>query len=229
MRRTLLILTCTGLAMLAIAGDAFAQRREGGGRGSGSSFSGGAGRGAYYAPRYGNSYYGRGGYYRGGYYRGYGYGSGYYQPYLGAGILGAAIIANSYYNSMPYYYGVNPGAYSYPAPVNARQSFYAGPANQQQPATMTVIVPTADAQVWFEDAPTNQRGTARTFASPPLEAGYNYTYTIKTHWVDNGQPIDRTREVNIQAGQAITVNMNAITKETLPVPAFLPRLTLPRD
>jgi uncharacterized protein (TIGR03000 family) len=205
MRKILMVLSLAGLMVMASAGDAFAQRGGGGGRGSGASFSGraggvGAGRGAYSSPRYGNSYYGRAGYYQG-----YGYGSGYYQPFLGAGILGAGIIANSYYNSMPYY-GVAPGIYSYPAPLNSQQSFYSGPANQQQPATMTVIVPTADAQVWFENTATTQQGMERSFESPPLEPNHNFNYTIKVRWLDNGQTITQERRVNVQAGQNSTIN-----------------------
>jgi len=130
-------------------------------------------------------------------------GSGYYgSPYsYGRG---------GYY---PRYYGYDYGPTYYPAPiyyadpvlpaVETRQSFYADPNT----STLTVLLPNADAQVWFDDAATTQRGMERTFHTPALQQVG--TYTIKARWTDNGRTIDQQRRVQVQPGQAVVVDFRA--------------------
>lgn len=181
MRKMFLILSVAVLALTLTASDAFAQR---GGRGGGGGGRGG-GRGGYYGGGFGRGYYG-GGFY-GGFYAPYGYGYGYdAYPYYGSG----------YYDSGPTYY---------PAPIaqnpsaDASQSFYADP----NVATVTVLVPNADAQIWFDDAPTSQRGMQRSFTTAPLQkAG---TYSIKARW--NGAT--QERQVRVQPGQSVTVDFRS--------------------
>lgn len=210
MRTTLLVFTLTGLTVLAYAGDAQAQRRGYGGGGNSPYYSMGAGPGGYYSHSgYYNSYYGGRAYSP--YYAGYGYGSGYYpgyyQPYGGA-----VVTLNRDYYATPNY-AANPAV---------TQSFYSGPAMVQQPVTMTVIVPTANAQVWFGDTATTLQGTERVFHSPPLVPGNNYTYTIKAQWMENGQPVGQERQVNVQAGQRITINFRDNSSENAPAPTAIP-------
>jgi len=88
---------------------------------------------------------------------------------------------------------------------------------------MTVVVPTANAQVWFGDTLTTQQGTERLFHSPALEPGKNFTYTIKARWMENGKAVERDRQVNVQAGQKITVNFRDSPSETAPAPEAAPR------
>jgi uncharacterized protein (TIGR03000 family) len=216
MRRNLLVLSTVCLTVLASSSDAFAQRRSSGGGGRGGntrSYSSNAGRGNY-GSSYGNGYGGGRGYggYGGGYYGGLGLG-------LGLGI------APSYYYGAPSYYSDQ--AYLEPT-MPIRQSFYPAPAVAQQSANVTVLVPNADAQVWFDNAATTQRGTDRLFNSPPLEPGNSFTYTIKAHWMANGQPVDQMRRINVQAGQTITVDFRSNNSEMLPL---LPRQSnvTPRD
>jgi uncharacterized protein (TIGR03000 family) len=145
-----------------------------------------------------------GGYYGAPYYRYYG-GRYYYAPYYGG----------------PYYYsyGYSAPDYYYPPVVTQapeiRQSLYVEPT--EQVATVTVMVPNADAQVWFDNASTAQRGMQRTFHSPPLQSG-TYTYTIKARWTENGQTRDQQREVQVQPGQTVTVDFRGNAGETLPTP-----------
>ena len=84
-----------------------------------------------------------------------------------------------------------------------------------------MLVPAADAQVWFENNATTQRGMERLFESPPLAPNQNFIYTIKARWMENGQAVNRERRVNVQAGQSVTVNFREKTGENVPPP--LPR------
>jgi uncharacterized protein (TIGR03000 family) len=209
MRRTLFVLSLAGLTIFAGASDAFAQRGYGGGSGITPSFSYSVGRGGYYSP-YGN--YARYGNYGGQryspFYQGYGYS---YAP--------------SYYYARPsYYYAtptypINPATYfSEPAPSQFPPAYYTTPAPAQQTMTMTVLVPVADAQVWVENVATTQKGKERLFQSPPLEPNRNFTYTIKARWMENGQAVNRESQVNVQAGQSITVSFREVTGESVPLP-----------
>jgi uncharacterized protein (TIGR03000 family) len=64
----------------------------------------------------------------------------------------------------------------------------------------------ANAQVWFENARTNQGGAVRDFTSPPLTPGHVYTYEIRARWQQDGREIDQTRQVDIQAGSQVAVD-----------------------
>jgi uncharacterized protein (TIGR03000 family) len=139
---------------------------------------------------------------------------------IGVGIGG-------YYGS-PYYYGRGYYPYSYgyayapgyyypdsvaqvPA-TDYRQSFYSDP----NVATLTILVPNPDAQVWFDDAPTAQRGMERSFHTTALQqAG---TYTIKARWTENGRTVNQDRRVRVQPGQSVMVDFRASPAERLPSP-----------
>lgn len=199
MRKTLMVLTLALAAMTMLASDAFAQRRGGGGRGYG-----GGGRG-YYS----RGYYGRG---YGGYGYGYGLGLGIWPGYYGG--------YNPGYYSSPGYVVDSPNYYADPvvqAPGNqVRQSFYPETTNQE--ATLTVLLPKADAQVWFDGAATQQQGMQRTFMSPALEQGRSFTYTIKGRWMENGRPVERERQVSVQSGQSVTVDLRGNPGENIGTP-----------
>jgi uncharacterized protein (TIGR03000 family) len=72
-------------------------------------------------------------------------------------------------------------------------------------ATMDVQVP-ADAEIWFQGAKTGQQGPTRTFVSPPLEPGQNFTYDIRARWSDGGKEMDQTRQVRVKAGEHVQVD-----------------------
>jgi uncharacterized protein (TIGR03000 family) len=169
-----------------------------GGRGYASRGYGGRGYGGGY---YGGGY-GGGGLFGGVYYGGlgdYGYGSSY---------------APSYYDATPVYSDYSDQATF--APTQVRQSYY--PATVQDYANVTVLVPTADAQVWFDNNATTQQGTQRLFNSPPLTANQNFTYTIKARWMENGQAVDQERQVNVQAAHNVTVNFREKSREIVASP-----------
>ena len=78
-------------------------------------------------------------------------------------------------------------------------------------ATMTVLVPTQDAQVWLGDAPTTQRGMERVFHTHGLQqAG---TYLIMARWTDNGRTVDQQRLVQVQPGQSVVVDFRTTPEE----------------
>jgi uncharacterized protein (TIGR03000 family) len=83
---------------------------------------------------------------------------------------------------------------------------------QRRRAHVTVRVPTADAEVWFDDHRTQQTGTERTFESPPLEPG-EYSYQIRAKWRQNGKDVDLTRTVDVQPGQRVIVDFNRAEKK----------------
>lgn len=205
MKRMILALSLAGLTLLASATDASAQRRGGyggGGFGGGNrgwnqpGISFGIGNNGRVNIPFGNSgYYGNQNY---GYGQGYGYGSNYgYSP--------------SYYSAPSTYY-VEPA-------IQTREVYYPAPTATQQSSNVMVLVPNPDAQVWFDNAQTSQRGMERTFTSPQLEPNHNYTYTIKARWTENGKTIDRQRQVTFQAGQSVTVNFRENTGESISPPA----------
>lgn len=159
---------------------------------SGYAYSGCHGYvGGYGCHGYSSGCCGSGGYYRSGY---YGYGS--MPMYYSNG---------TYYSTGPYFYSSPMVQNTFP---ESRQSFYFDPNQQQQGARamVRVLLPTGDAEVWFDNNPTQQRGTERMFVSPSIQAGSNYEYTVKARWNDNGQTVNQERHVRIQPGQPVTVD-----------------------
>jgi len=199
MRKMLLVLSLTGLAIWADASDAFAQ---------------------VYVRRGGNIVYGDG-------YGNYGYG-GSYLPFGGAFLpFGGANLPNVYTggpeygpNYQGYGYGYAPNYYD-GTPMRRRQTYYAAPVVGQPFARMTVLVPTADTQVWFQNQETTQFGMRRSFDSPPLAPNQDFTYTVKARWTENGKTFNQERQVHFQAGQNVTVDFrsNSLPQPLSQVPA----------
>jgi uncharacterized protein (TIGR03000 family) len=75
-------------------------------------------------------------------------------------------------------------------------------------ATMSVRVP-ANAQIWFEGTKTGQTGSSRTFFSPSLEPGRDFTYEIRARWVEAGKEFDQTRQISVHAGETVNVDFTA--------------------
>jgi uncharacterized protein (TIGR03000 family) len=73
--------------------------------------------------------------------------------------------------------------------------------NEDNPnaAVMVAHLP-EDAEVWFEDAPTNQKGALRQFVSPPLTPGKDYKYTVRVAWVEEGGKVSQVHTFPIRAG-----------------------------
>jgi uncharacterized protein (TIGR03000 family) len=88
---------------------------------------------------------------------------------------------------------------------------YSSGANQPQLATpesagFIVRVPDPDAEIWFQDYKTHNRGRVRLFESDVLQAGITYPFRIRARWMQNGQPVEQTRAVPVRAGQQVIVD-----------------------
>ena len=208
MRKSLFIAGLVAAMLAVVTNDATAQRRSRGGS-------------------YSRGYSGYNNYYHSGYYHNGYYHNNNWYPYvaLGVGALGYGLGYGGYggyyypsysYGSGPYYYSdyYSTPTYYYPTPTyatDARPSYYSDPGS----ASVTVLVPNADAQIWFDETLTTQRGMQRIYYTPPMQqAG---TYTVKARWTMNGRPVDQTRSVRVQPGQSVTVDFR-----TEPVPSPRP-------
>jgi len=73
-------------------------------------------------------------------------------------------------------------------------------------AEIEVKVP-ANAEVWFGSTRTAQRGTMRSFLSPPLDPAKLFTYEVRARWIDaTGKMVEKTKQVEIKAGWLATVD-----------------------
>ena len=112
---------------------------------------------------------------------------------------------STYYGSPSFYTRQMPGYYAY-------QSAYPSPevVNRMPDPGLSVLaavrVPTPDTQLWIEGKEMTSGGILRTFISPPLESGKDYTYTIRASWTENGKAVDRTQVVDVKAGKRVAVD-----------------------
>jgi uncharacterized protein (TIGR03000 family) len=226
------------LTLAAWPADLRAAGHAGNHGGFSSGFHGGYQSG-YHAGYYGG--YRGSSLYHPGYYSGYRLNSGY-RPWYGYGrrIYGAgyynypgaynySYLSGGYDPSLEYY---SPAYYYSPNAVTSAPDYgfqtgapglstssYATPATavtqsdpSSGPAAVNVRVP-ADAQVWFDDSPTQQTGERRQYQSPPLATGKDYTYDVRARWTDGGRVVDETRHITVQANGVTTIDF------TQPAPA----------
>jgi len=74
-------------------------------------------------------------------------------------------------------------------------------------ASMQVIVPSTDAEVWFQGVKTSQTGTVREFVSPSLTPGNNYSYEVRARWtLPSGKVVNQSRTVRVRAGTRATID-----------------------
>lgn len=228
MRKTCVTIALAAASLLMAGSDASAQFGFGLGGYRGGMFLG-VGRG-YYGYPYSYSSFGGYPYYRSGW--GYPYSYGWSYPYgSGLGYYGSSYYmpytsSMPGYYSTPYYTSSTPYYYTTPYYSSYPSSYYSSPSIALQPTGyrdasyhdpnvvhLTVNVPNPDAQVWFDDAPTMQRGMERFFHTPSLQQGG--TYTIKARWIDGSRTVDQQRRVQVQPGQSVTVDFR---REGVPMP-----------
>ncbi len=199
---------------------------HGGGGAHGANWGGGWGRGAAgFGLDYGLGRYGGLGYGYPSYYRGWGYGypsygyydSGYGPNYGSNNYYGFGVPAYSAYPSdqQPYGTVVQPGMGAYSSAYggfNEGQGASAAATQNENACQIGLRVP-ADAQVWFNGQAMRQTGSQREFVSPPLQPGQEYTYTIRARWMQNGQPVDQTRNLQVAASERHTVNFMAASDQ----------------
>lgn len=85
-------------------------------------------------------------------------------------------------------------------------------AGAAAPATIVVSLP-AEAKLSIDDRMTVSTSAVRTFATPALEAGKEYYYTLKAEVVRDGKTVTSTERVAVRAGQTsrITLDVPATT------------------
>ena len=81
----------------------------------------------------------------------------------------------------------------------------AGAADEQAVVEVTVLVP-PDAEVFFDGAPTVQKGGERLFLSPPLPVGKKYHYDVVARWKEGDKTVQQTRQVEVAGGAKVRVD-----------------------
>jgi len=202
-RRTLIALCAVALSAVLLLPDVSSAQLFGrGGRAFGGIGNYGGWGGNYGGYGWGNPYYG-----------GYGSAPGYWSsPYYG-GTWGGNYV-------MPGYTYGNPQPYNYSSPIFSgtnfgntavsSQSAYPPDGRSQMSmdrtrALINVHVP-PDAQVFFDNSPTQQRGAERRFVTPQLDPNSRYSYNISAQWMENGRERRESRTVRLTPGQTAEVN-----------------------
>jgi uncharacterized protein (TIGR03000 family) len=74
------------------------------------------------------------------------------------------------------------------------------------PATIVVRLP-AEAKLLIDDAATTSTSDVRVFASPSLEPGKDFYYTLKGELVREGRTLSTSQVVKVRAGQETRVQL----------------------
>ena len=201
------------VAVLLIAADpASAQRfgRGGYGYGYGNPYYGyGPGYGWGYNPGYSGGWgYPGGSYNYPGYSRGWAYNNWQtYPQYSGAwwNTPGYNWSTGGYYGEgmQGDYYSSTPGT-TQPSGTMAQGTMGQGGSMDGQ-VLINVRVP-PNAEVWFDEQKTSQTGPMRTFITPPLNPDHDFVYHIRARWTENGRQVEKTRRVDVHAGDRHFVN-----------------------
>jgi uncharacterized protein (TIGR03000 family) len=69
-----------------------------------------------------------------------------------------------------------------------------------------------DAEVWVNGVKTKQTGESRYFFSPPLEPGKKYSYLMRVLWKKDGNPVEESQRLLVQAGATIRRDFTAPPK-----------------
>jgi uncharacterized protein (TIGR03000 family) len=116
----------------------------------------------------------------------------------------------AYTPSYSAYYDARLAPGNYPASPSSGR-YYGALANDGA-ATRTVhvnLAVPADARIWFNGTQTHQTGTVRSFESPPLDRGREYTYQIRIQWKQDGKDVTQARQVVVQAGDVINLTLGS--------------------
>jgi uncharacterized protein (TIGR03000 family) len=215
------------------------------GRGSDRGWRGDGWRGGDWGWRGSRGYYG--GYYGDGFYGyysspnrwGVGFGSSY--PYYG---YYSYPRYSYYYPGYSYYsYDYPSYSYSYPSYSYPRTSSYYEPSMDSYDgqvmmtptrARLEVIVPEPNAELFIQGQRMTMGGPVRTFISPDLEQGKEYTYTIKLIRNVSGRNEEDIRSVDVRAGSSTTIDFSRPNTQSMPAPGTRDQVggrveTLPRS
>jgi uncharacterized protein (TIGR03000 family) len=68
-------------------------------------------------------------------------------------------------------------------------------------AQVELLLPAADADVWFDGVKMRPTGRKRHFWTPPLDPGGRYSYHVRVRWQQGGQERNAERNIQVRAGQ----------------------------
>jgi uncharacterized protein (TIGR03000 family) len=134
------------------------------------------------------------------------YSPSYYSPYQSLvpqpeGYYGSAGPAS-------YYRGSTTGGYYGSSGTEAYYGTSIAESLSKRPVRVNLRVP-SDAKIWFDGSQTNQTGTTRSFESPPLAVGPEYTYQIRIQWKRDGKDVNQTRQINVHAGDVLNLTVGS--------------------
>jgi uncharacterized protein (TIGR03000 family) len=86
---------------------------------------------------------------------------------------------------------------------SALQAAFGGPRT----ARIDVSVPAGDAELTFNGTLTTPTGSVREFVTPALVPGGKYVYSVRVTWVDDGVRRSRDKNVFVQAGDRLVVDL----------------------
>jgi uncharacterized protein (TIGR03000 family) len=72
------------------------------------------------------------------------------------------------------------------------------------PCTVEIHLPDG-AEVWIDGEPTKQTGAQRTFVTPALHGGLEYSYSVRARWETDGQVVEQSRSVDVRAGDHVAI------------------------
>lgn len=126
------------------------------------------------------------------------YGGGYMSAPMGGGMAGMGG------SMMPHDGMMMPpsGGMREKTPAPKKESGTMAPA----PATIFVRLP-ADAKLTVDGVATQSTSATRVFSSPTLEAGKEFSYTLKAQIVRDGRTLTTTKEVAVRAGSETRIAM----------------------
>jgi uncharacterized protein (TIGR03000 family) len=88
---------------------------------------------------------------------------------------------------------------------SADDSGDAGYASPPSNASFIICVPDPNADVWFQNYKTQQKGLVRQYESDTLNPDQTYTFHLKARWIQNGQLVEAQRDVRARASQRVTI------------------------
>jgi uncharacterized protein (TIGR03000 family) len=77
-------------------------------------------------------------------------------------------------------------------------------------AALNIQLP-ANASLFFNGVETKGQigGRTRHYVTPPLSPGETYKFVLRAEWMEDGRMVERTREVKVEAGDVIRVDLGA--------------------
>jgi uncharacterized protein (TIGR03000 family) len=113
------------------------------------------------------------------------------------------------YDPWGYHSGTGKTATATTVALPNRQYYPAETLTDTKAAGFVLRLPDANAEVWFENQKTKQQGTLRQYVSGSLEMNSIYTFHIRARWMENGRPVEQTRNIDARSGQQIVVDFTA--------------------